>query len=281
MGPTASGKTEVAERLADDLDAALINADAFQVYRGLDIGTAKPVARERYELLDIKDPEDTFGVGEFVRLAAGLLETYFTEGRNVIVVGGTGLNIRALFEEYSGMEDKPSDELREALSKESLETLVERLRVEAPQVADRIDLKNPARVQRALERALVPSPSIEMRLPPFQRTKLGIVGPTEVLDAMIVSRFERMIQNGWIDEVLSLRNQGVPNEAPGFRAIGYRPLLKYLGGELEIDAAKATVVTDTRQYAKRQRTWLRSEKNLTVLNWSDALGDARRFLNLN
>ncbi len=103
MGPTASGKTSLAEALADKFDACLINGDAFQVYRGMDIGTAKPVNKDRYHLIDIKDPSEDFGVGEYVALAQSVLAEMWESQRNVIVVGGSGLYVRALFEEYSGM----------------------------------------------------------------------------------------------------------------------------------------------------------------------------------
>jgi tRNA dimethylallyltransferase len=101
MGATASGKTEIAEALADQLHAELVNADAFQVYRGLDIGTAKPKNKARYHLLDIKDPNESYGLGEFCTLAQALLEDLWVRERNVIVVGGTGLYVRGLFEQYS------------------------------------------------------------------------------------------------------------------------------------------------------------------------------------
>src|SRR5271165_7127776 len=115
MGPTASGKTDVAEAIADALDAQLINADAFQVYRGMDIGTAKPRAKGRYRLLDLKAPNEGFGVGEFVQLAQTELNTLFQERRSAVVVGGTGLYIRALFEQYSELAASPEPALRAAL----------------------------------------------------------------------------------------------------------------------------------------------------------------------
>src|SRR5688572_23240532 len=112
MGPTASGKTDLAEHLADETGAQLINADAFQVYKGFDIGTAKSVNANRYELIDIREPDESFGVGEFVQLANAELERLFAGGTSAIVVGGTGLYVRALFEEYEAMSGPPDPQLR-------------------------------------------------------------------------------------------------------------------------------------------------------------------------
>jgi tRNA dimethylallyltransferase len=280
MGPTASGKTELAERLAQDLDAQLFNADAFQVYRGLDVGTAKPLHRERYAFLDLKEPNESFGVGEYVLLAQEALRRLYEQGRNVVVVGGTGLYVRALFEQYSGMGSAPPDELREALSSQDLEELVDRLRELAPETADRLDLKNRVRVQRALERMLSPAPSIGWSLPPFCKAKFALVPAPSVTDERVLGRVEWMMQNGWVQEVARIRESGFSYHDPGLRAIGYRTLWRYLDREVGLDEAMATTIAETRRYAKRQRTWLRSEPNLIELDMDDALADARRRLHL-
>ena len=115
MGPTASGKTGLAEALADELDATLINADAFQIYRGMDIGTAKPKAKSRYALLDIKNPNEGYGVGEWAQSAQAIVQDAWIAAKSVIVVGGTGLYIRALFEEYDGLHPAPDPVLRSEL----------------------------------------------------------------------------------------------------------------------------------------------------------------------
>lgn len=276
MGPTASGKTDVAERLAEALDAQLVNADAFQVYRGMDIGTAKPSEPERYRLIDLKNPEESFGVGEYVLAAQQELESLYGEGRHVVVVGGTGLYVRALFEEYDTMGSLPPSDLRDALSEMELSELVERLKALSPDVAETVDLKNPVRVRRALERILAPSPSISWRLPPFRRIKLAIVPEPGDTDSRIARRVEGMLQREWVQEVRNLRDQGYSPHDPGFRAIGYRTLSRYLDGEVELNEATATTIAETRRYAKRQRSWLRSEPNLVRLDLDDAYADAMR-----
>src|SRR5205085_344215 len=127
MGPTASGKSSLAEALAEQLDAQLINADAFQVYRGMDIGTGKSSCKERYLLLDLVSPSQQFGLGEWLRLAVVELERLFAEGRSAIVVGGTGLYIRALMEEYAEISSAPDPQLRSELMGRDVESLREEL----------------------------------------------------------------------------------------------------------------------------------------------------------
>src|ERR1044072_3833722 len=171
MGPTASGKTGLAEAVADELGAVLVNADAFQIYRGLDIGTAKPAVKERYRLLDLKEPSESFGLGEWLKLAQAELEFAFEKGRHVICVGGTGLYVRALFEEYAAIGEAPDPEVRRELSETPIENLREGLRADHPEIAARVDMANPLRVRRALERVRGGT-SDPVVLPPFIKMKL-------------------------------------------------------------------------------------------------------------
>ena len=157
MGPTASGKTALAEGLADRLGAVLVNADAFQAYRGMDVGTAKPENRGRYRLLDIKKPDETYGVGEFCVRAAEELHGVHEEGRSAVVVGGTGQYVRALFEEYRDLMPDPDPALRARVDREAGGGGVGGPRHGAsatglPRSPPRTDLRNPVRVTRALER---------------------------------------------------------------------------------------------------------------------------------
>lgn len=286
MGPTASGKTALAEALANALDAQLINADAFQVYRGLDIGTAKPENRARYKLLDLKEPTESFGVGEYVNLASAVLWDLFHEKRNAVVVGGTGLNIRALTEGYKEMAPAPDPELRAELMRrqesEGLAALAQDLALRSPEVAAQVDLRNPARVRRALEKVLDPRPQISVTLPSFRQKKLALIPKTEISNARIDLRLRFMVHNGWVDEVRRLVGEGIPREAPGLRAIGYRGLYDHVLGVLSLVSAMEGIAAETRQYAKRQRTWLRSEPNLSVLEdgqtTEHALAEALRYI---
>ena len=272
MGETSSGKTALAEELAEDLHAQLINADTFQSYRGMDIGTAKSENKDKYELIDIKDPDEQFGVGEWVQLAAHVLKPLHTLKRSAVVVGGSGLNIRALFEGYDAMASAPDPELREALNnrfvQEGLASLVAELLEKDPAAANAVDLKNPVRVTRALERVLSPNPPIRFEIPPFRKVKFAIRHSVETINKRIHDRTEQMIQNGWINEEDALRERGYGPNAPGFRAHGYRELWRVLEGQLGLEDAVESIISQVRRYAKRQRTWLKTEPGLIVLESS-------------
>lgn len=273
MGPTASGKTDLAETIADRLDAQLINADAFQAYIGMDIGTAKPAHRDRYLLLDVKQPNENYGVGEFILAALPHLRSLFESGRSAVLVGGTGLYIRALMEEYDDLLSEPDPALREELNRrheqEGLEVLAEELTVKDPDTAAQTDLKNPARVKRALERLRLPKSPLDVELPKFARLKVGLCPDLGPLEARIESRCRAMVHNGWDLEVERLLAAGYSESDPGFRAIGYRPLASYLQGQSELEEAITTTIVETRRYAKRQRTWLRSEPDLKQVSSID------------
>lgn len=273
MGPTASGKSDVAEAIADRTGAVLINADAFQVYRGLDIGTGKSARRDEYRLLDILEPWEAYGVGAFVRRAQTELAEAHAGGRSVILVGGTGLYVRALTEAYADLGEAPDPALREDLERrqheEGLASLVRELEERAPAVAARTDLRNGVRVRRALERTLGGRSSVAVTLPPYRRIKRAIAVPTADLEARIVRRVATMLHNGWVEEVACMRDAGADREWPGFRAIGYRTIWDSLEGVRSRHATEARIVEETRRYAKRQRTWLRSEPNLGWLESDD------------
>lgn len=266
MGPTGAGKTALAERVAEQLNARLVSADAFQVYRGFDIGTAKPADPRRYALIDILEPHEPFGVGQYVQLACAELEDDFAAGRNVLLVGGTGFYVRALLEGFADLYPEPNPELREELVRrletEGLQPLVRELQRLAPEAAAKVDLKNPVRVTRALEKAHSKAPPLQIALPPFEIIKLGLEPSPDILRYRIRTRIENMMQNGWAEEVRGLMARGVRLEDPAMRAIGYRTIWRLCCGELSFEAAVEVVANDTAQYAKRQRTWLRKEPRL-------------------
>jgi tRNA dimethylallyltransferase len=266
MGPTASGKTGFAEQLAEQINAQLINADAFQAYRGMDIGTAKPDRKDLYRLLDIKNPDEDYGVGEFCARAQEELETLFEQGKNAVVVGGTGLYIRALFQEYDDLKPAPDQVLRaqiqERLATEGLEEILNDLGRQDPLARLKVDPKNPVRVTRALERALDTRPPIRVSLPAFRKMKVGLLANSLLVTTRIEERTRLMVQNGWVQEVMALLAAGYSSSDPGFRAIGYTEIADYLLGKTDLEEAIATTIAQTRRYAKRQRTWLRSEPEL-------------------
>ena len=277
-GPTGSGKSDCAECLADRYGARLVNADASQTYIGLDIGTSKPESREGYSLLDVVKPTDTMTLGMWLSLARVELAKAFADSQSVIVVGGTGLYLRALFENYDAVTQPPTPgvraDLRLRLATEGLGSLVERLREQAPDIAQATDLKNPNRVLRALERLSSGEAIRELPcLPPFMRLKVGLAPDPQLLDEGLMARVIRMFAQGWTKEVQGLLDQGIPSTAPGMRAIGYREIATSLQEGDNAHLLVDLIYLRTRQYAKRQRTWLRSEPNLVVIEPSTATSE--------
>jgi tRNA dimethylallyltransferase len=270
MGPTGSGKSDLAEALADRFDAALVSADAFQVYRGFDIGTNKPADVGRYELIDICDADEQFGLGEWLRLTNEILGRAWEKKQDVLVVGGTGLYIRALFEGYSEMSGPPDPALREELMRreevDGLGALVAELERLNPARAAQIDLQNPVRVRRSLEKILSGGSEIVFEIPPFLKLKYGINVDRDLHRGNLESRLKAMVERGWIEEVRNLNESGVLESYPAMRAIGYYTWTKFLLNATTFDEAMAEVLTLTVQYAKRQRTWMRKEPGLTVFD---------------
>ena len=283
LGPTATGKTDLSLRLAAELDGEIINADALQVYRGLDIGTAKPSPGERaaapHHLIDILDPEEVYSAGDFVRRARPLIEEIRQRGRTPIVVGGSGLYLRALLEGLSPIP--PSDpgvrrELEERCAIDGLPALYEELRAVDPDTAGRLAPRDRQRILRALEVAISsgrPLASWIRRQPlggdRLSAVKLGLTLPRSILYDRIAERVEAMIRRGWVGEVAALLRRGVDSGAPAFQAIGYRQIVRHVEGGWSLQAAVEDTIRATRRYAKRQMTWFRKEKDLRWVEASD------------
>jgi tRNA dimethylallyltransferase len=270
VGPTATGKSAVAEHLAVKLGCRIVNADAFQVYRGLDVGTNKSRSTDRYELLDILEPWESFSVGQFVEQAERILSTEFEAGRDVVVVGGTGLYVRALFEGYTEIASKPDPNLRAKLVAEYYdlgpEAFAESYGID-PETVSRSTILNSRHFVRQVERRLVPV--VRRARPQFNGRflKFGLELDKHELDQRIDARVVSMVQNGWLEEVSALRARGASKDWPGMRAIGYCLLLDCLNEEISLDKAIEGIQAQTRRYAKRQMTWLRREPNV---HWLDA-----------
>lgn len=269
MGTTASGKTEVAELLADSIGAQLINADAFQVYRGLDIGTAKSTRQAEYELIDVCDPSVQFGLGEYVERVNHILNELFLSSKSAILVGGTGLYIRAVCNGYDEMYAEPDPILRESLNQvfasQGLEPLLKMLKDRYPEALDKIDPQNPRRVIRAIEKTYAAKPISNPKLPAFVQFKFWVKPDSDITTKRINDRFDDMIAQGWVNEVKNLLNNGYTCSLPGFKAHGYRWISQLVSGQMEFAEVRERTVREIVQYAKRQRTWLRKEPNLIEL----------------
>lgn len=286
MGPTASGKTALALELADRFPCSLISVDSALVYRGLDIGSAKPDAatRARYphRLIDIRDPGQPYSAAEFRDDALQELAAIAANGRVALLVGGTGLYFRAL--QY-GLSVLPRADalLRERISLQAQQhgwpALHERLRELDPVAAARIGSGDAQRIQRALEViALTGRPLSQQQgsLPapfPYRVLKLALVPAARgLLHARIAQRMDAMLAQGLLDEVCALRARGdLHAELPAVRAVGYRQAWQHLEGEFDVRELRERAIFATRQLAKRQITWLRAELDA---RWFDPFDDA-------
>lgn len=272
--PTASGKSALALALAERAPLEIVSADAMQVYRGLDIGTAKPSPEERrrvpHHLLDVVDPDEPFSVADWVPLAEAAIEGALARGRLPLVVGGTGFYLRAL---ARGLPTTPPADpeaqapLWARFERDGLGPLLAELEASAPEDARRAQ-RNPRRVVRALEvlrRAGRPPSAFPLRPPRFDTSLLVLTPPPERLRPRIEARTERMFAAGLVDEVRALRER-YPEWATATQAIGYKEVLEHLAGRAELEEAKAAVAAATRRYARRQRTWFRKEADALRLD---------------
>lgn len=286
MGPTASGKTALALDWAARLDTEVVSVDSALVYRGLDIGAAKPdratLARVRHHLVDIRDPDAPYSAADFASDALAAMQAVAARGRVPILAGGTGLYFRALLQGLSAMP--PADpEVRAALVAEAAASGWAALHRELagcdPAAAARIHPNDPQRLVRALEVWRLTGVPISQwqqggaaRTFPFRVLKLALA-PVDraVLHARIAARFDAMLEAGFLDEVRALRaDRRLHAELPAIRAVGYRQAWSFLAGETDADAFREAAIAATRQLAKRQLTWLRGEFDA---RWLDPQSD--------
>jgi tRNA dimethylallyltransferase len=285
-GPTASGKTAVSLDLAEALDAEIINADSRQVYRGFDIGTAKPTpderARVRHHGIDVCGADETWTAGRFFHEARRWMCDIADRGKRILVVGGSGMYVRALVE---GIFDSPDidatirNELRRRYRREGLPPLLRELRELDPETAIEIDAANPVRVLRALEVCLQSGRPYSRlrreRMPdiPYRSLMLGIAWERHTLYNRIEERVDAMIDAGFENEVRGLLAEGVPPECSAMRAVGYKEFVMYVTLIADFEDTVATIKQRTRNLAKRQMTWFRREAAMKWLSGAMAHAD--------
>jgi len=284
VGPTASGKSALAVALARALQAEIIACDSTQLYRGVNIGTAKPTAEERqgvvHHLIDVLDASAAATAGGYRELALAVLGELRKRGTLAILAVGTGLYMRALLE---GLADLPlrSEELRERLRASSRK----RGRMYLHRVLQRMDAKAAARIAPTDEQKLIRAievciltrkPISEVHragrkpLEGWRTVKVGLMPSREMLYERIDARTKAMIENGWLAEVRGLLDVGIAENAKIFDFIGYREMLAVVRGELTTEKARAAIQVATRHYAKRQMTWFRRDKSI---RWFAGPGD--------
>ena len=292
LGPTASGKTDLAVRLAERFDGEIVNADSMQVYRGMDIGTAKPSLELRREiphhLIDIVDPDMNFSASDFRREATRAIEEIAGRGKNVFIVGGTGLYIRVLLQ---GLVDSPSgagevrEELEEKATREGNEALLNELNRVDPVTAALLHPNDRIRIIRALEvHRLTGVPISRERSAHgfsgdyYRALKIGLTVERRELYGRIDSRVEGMIAKGLVAEVKTLLDRGFSPRLKALRSIGYRQICAYISGENSLDEAIRLIKRDTRHYAKRQMTWFNNDNEIKWVEYSDIFASIYNYV---
>jgi tRNA dimethylallyltransferase len=269
VGPTAAGKTELSLELAESVDGEIISADSRLVYRGMNIGTAKPTLAQRtrvpHHLIDIVDPDDVLTLAQYQRRAYASIDAVTGRGRQPILVGGTGQYVRAVVEGW-GIPEVPPDhglraELEEYAGHHGAAALHTRLSKLDPIAASRIDLRNVRRVIRALEVTLLAGrPISELQAksaPPYLILQIGLTRPRPVLYERIDARIDRMLASGLLEEVQRLALAGYGWDLPAMSGLGYRQIGLHLQGKATLEEATQFIRRDTRRLVRQQGTWFR------------------------
>lgn len=280
VGPTGVGKTALAVRLALTVGGEIVSADSRQVYRYMDVGTAKPTAQERaqvpHHLIDVVDPDQTLTLAEYRELATAAIADIAGRRRVPLLVGGTGLYVRAVAEGWTVPRVPPNPVLRQLLleraEKEGAAALYAELQaVDAPAAA-RIDPRNVRRVVRALEvyhgSGQPISAQQRRERPPYRALWIGLTMPRGELYARVDARIERMLAAGWVREVEDLVTRGYSLELPALSALGYREIGCYLRGETSLEEAVALIKRHTRRFIRHQYAWFGLAD--PRLHWFDA-----------
>jgi tRNA dimethylallyltransferase len=292
LGPTGSGKTEVAHEIARKRRGEIVSADAFAVYRGMDVGTAKPSPEHRrevrYHMVDVAEPEEPFSAGRFAHEARQVIEGIVSRERLPIVCGGSGFYLAALLD---GLPPGPmrDDRLRAALlawgQRRGEETAHRVLAINDPISASRIPVGNLKYTLRALEILLLTGAPPSRRVPTsdpwsqrFRLIRVGLRPAAAQLHVRIDHRVRRMLNSGWGEEVRRLLDRGLSADSNSFQAIGYREVAEWILGRIPRPEAEGRIVTATRRLAKRQRTWLAREREIRWVAPEGAVATALALL---
>ncbi|GAM11592.1 tRNA dimethylallyltransferase 2 [Geobacter sp. OR-1] len=293
QGPTASGKTDLAIRLAEAIGGEIVNADSMQVYRGMDIGTAKPSPdlqqRVPHHLVDIVTPDQNFSAGDFRRAAVKIIEDIHSRGLKPIIVGGTGLYIRALLKglaEVPPADTEYRDQLQIILEQGGGKGLLAELAQVDPLTAAVLHPNDHVRIVRALEVfRQTGSPISKFRQDhgfkseEYRYLKIGIRLDREELYDRINHRVEKMICDGLENEVRGLINAGYGRELKSMNSIGYREMCAYIAGEASPDEAVDLIKRNTRRYGKRQETWLKGDAEISWVEYPKSFATIKNHVN--
>jgi tRNA dimethylallyltransferase len=271
LGPTATGKSDLAVKLAKEYGGEVISADSRQVYKGLDIGTGKITKKEMrgvpHHLLDVADPRRTFTVARFVKLAEKAVEQITAKGKLPIICGGTGFYIQALVNGTVIPEVPPNGVLRNRLSKMSVEQLFKTLSKLDPERAETIDAHNPRRLVRAIEiaTAIGKVPALSKNIDKYDATFIGLDMPLEKLKARIHARLLKRLKLGMLDEARKLHAAGLSWKRMEDLGLEYRYMARHLQGKITREEMVQQLYMEICHYAKRQMTWFKRDKRI---DWS-------------
>ncbi|HDN80157.1 MAG: tRNA (adenosine(37)-N6)-dimethylallyltransferase MiaA [Chloroflexi bacterium] len=269
VGPTGVGKTQLALRLGEEMDIEVVSADSRQVYRYMDIGTAKPTPEERkrvpHHIIDVVDPDEEFTLAQFQEMARAAIEDILRRGKLPLLVGGTGQYVWAVLEGWQVPRVPPQHELRRQLYREAEEkghqALFERLRELDPKAAEFIDPRNVRRVVRAIEVCLITgkpfSSQREKSPPPYRTLIIGLTMERAELYRRIDARIEKMLEKGLVEEVQRLLARGYGPDLPSMSGVGYWEIGRYLQGEISLDEAVRLMKKRTRNFVRHQYNWFR------------------------
>ncbi|TDF99846.1 tRNA (adenosine(37)-N6)-dimethylallyltransferase MiaA [Paenibacillus piri] len=280
VGPTAVGKTRLSLRLAAEYGAEIISGDSMQVYRGMDVGTAKATPQERqlvpHHLIDIHDPDHPFSVAEFQERATALIFDIHGRGKLPFIVGGTGLYVESVCYSFqfseSGSDEAFRSEQAAYAAEYGAEALLERLRQIDPDSAERLHANDQRRIIRALEiyhltgERLSDMLKVQKKQSPYELCIVGLTMDRALLYKRIEERVDQMIAEGLVDEVEGLLKQGYGKQYISMQGLGYKEIIDYLQGNLSWEAAVELLKRDTRRFAKRQLSWFRHMKDI---HWVD------------
>ena len=278
VGPTASGKTAYAVKLAKERNGEVVSCDSMQIYKGMDIGTAKPTPEEMqgvvHHMLDFVDPRENYSVASFVKDARSCIDDILSRNKLPVLCGGTGLYIDSIINQIEfGCEEHDEgyrNELAEFSAKYGNDALHDKLKEKDPAAAEKIHPNNVKRVIRALEiikntgMTKTAADGIAKKEQLYDAEIIGLFMDRERLYERINKRVDIMMQSGLLDETKKLLGLGVPRTSTAMQAIGYKELLLYLDGNLTLDEAVEKIKQESRRYAKRQMTWFRRN---TEINW--------------
>jgi tRNA dimethylallyltransferase len=286
IGPTAVGKTAISLEIADRWNAEIISGDSMQVYRGMDIGTAKATpderARIRHHLIDIRDPDEPYSVSDFQKMAREAIADIHSRGKLPFIVGGTGLYIEAACYDFrftsAGVDHRLREELRRVAETEGPEALFARLRQADPETAERLHPNDVKRVIRALEiHAATGIPlsrhlAGQSRRPLYDLCIICLTMDRQKLYKRIEQRVDQMLEQGLVDEVRALLARGYTRDMVSMQGLGYKEIAEYLEGLCTLEEAVERIKRDTRRFAKRQLSWFR---HMRGVHWVDVTDEER------